>query len=98
MTKVMFIQLAAGLFFGGALGAGFGLPALTGAAARCKRRLAPCTRHGQCCGRKARCATSHLNGSNTCCGGEGAPCTMDGTCCIQYLCEGGICRRPAPMP
>ncbi len=72
---------------GGGLGAALGLAGRDVAARRCKKRLKPCTRGTQCCGKKVRCATSHGAGDDTCCGAKGARCTSDLTCCIPLLCN-----------
>jgi len=84
-----------GLVAGGLAGLAAGLlgRAPTGAAKRCKRRLAACTRKRDCCGRGVRCATSHGAGSNTCCGGLGARCTSTFGCCTPYLCMDGRCQQ-----
>jgi len=76
---------------GGALAAPLALAADEAAAGRCRKRLKTCTRAGQCCGRKVRCATSHGAGSDTCCGGQGATCSSDLTCCVPLFCNGGRC-------
>jgi hypothetical protein len=66
--------------------------AAAGRRKRCSRqRLDDCTADKQCCGRNTRCATSHSEGSNTCCGGQGATCSSDLTCCVPLMCEGGRC-------
>lgn len=82
-----------------AAGLAFGAPAAASAGTkkRCRKRLADCTKSSQCCGRKTRCATSHGNGSNTCCGGEGATCGSDLTCCMPLMCEDGHCVQVPPV-
>lgn len=71
----------------GGLGAAIALEGDDAGAATCRRRLRPCKRSSQCCGKNARCGTSHGAGTGTCCGALGATCRSDLDCCTRWYCH-----------